>query len=75
VLTRSQLLTAVWQQPGSLTTRTVDNFIVRLRKYFERDPARPRHFLSVRGAGYRFVAAGDDAAESADEPDGKPEES
>jgi two-component system OmpR family response regulator len=66
VLTRSQLLTAVWQQPGSLTTRTVDNFIVRLRKYFERDPAKPRHFLSVRGAGYRFVAAGDDSAAAKD---------
>jgi len=71
VLTRAQLLTAVWQQPGGLTTRTVDNFIVRLRKYFEKDPAHPRHVLSVRGAGYRFVAAGDDtnAANTPDEPD------
>jgi two-component system OmpR family response regulator len=69
VLTRAQLLTAVWQQPGSLTTRTVDNFIVRLRKYFEKDPARPRHFLSVRGAGYRFVAAGDDSGSGAEAPD------
>jgi two-component system alkaline phosphatase synthesis response regulator PhoP len=69
VLTRSQLLTAVWQQPGTLTTRTVDNFIVRLRKYFERDPTHPRHFLSVRGAGYRFVAEGEDTAAASDEPD------
>jgi two-component system alkaline phosphatase synthesis response regulator PhoP len=56
VITRSQLLDNVWGLSGSPTTRTVDNFIVRLRRYFERDPARPRHFLSVRGAGYRFVS-------------------
>jgi two-component system alkaline phosphatase synthesis response regulator PhoP len=42
------------------TTRTVDNFIVNLRKYFESDPANPQHFLSVRGAGYRFVAKGEE---------------
>jgi two-component system OmpR family response regulator len=59
VVTRGQLLEEVWGQPQSITTRTVDNFIVNLRKYFEIDPARPRHFLSVRGAGYRFVAEGD----------------
>jgi two-component system OmpR family response regulator len=59
VVTRGQLLEDVWGQPQSITTRTVDNFIVNLRKYFEADPARPRHFLSVRGAGYRFVANGE----------------
>ena len=36
-------------------TRTVDNFLVRLRKLFEADPAQPAHFLTVRGVGYRFV--------------------
>jgi DNA-binding response OmpR family regulator len=56
VVTRPQLLTDVWDQPAGLTTRTVDNFIVRLRKNFEVDPQAPRHFISVRGAGYRFVA-------------------
>jgi two-component system OmpR family response regulator len=60
VISRSTLLTDVWDQPATLTTRTVDNFIVRLRKYFERDPADPKHFLSVRGAGYRFVAKPDE---------------
>lgn len=60
VVTRSELLEGVWGMSHSPTTRTVDNFIVNLRKHFERDPARPRHFLSVRGAGYRFVAAGVD---------------
>jgi two-component system OmpR family response regulator len=59
VVTRGELLENVWGLPHSITTRTVDNFIVNLRKYFETDPGHPRHFLSVRGAGYRFVAAGD----------------
>jgi two-component system alkaline phosphatase synthesis response regulator PhoP len=58
VVTRGELLEHVWELPHSITTRTVDNFIVNLRKYFEIDPSHPRHFLSVRGAGYRFVAAG-----------------
>jgi two-component system, OmpR family, alkaline phosphatase synthesis response regulator PhoP len=61
VVTRSQLLEHVWGMNHSPTTRTVDNFIVNLRKYFEIDPARPRHFLSVRGAGYRFVASDEEA--------------
>lgn len=58
VVTRGELLEHVWGLPHTITTRTVDNFIVNLRKYFEADPARPRYFLSVRGAGYRFVARG-----------------
>lgn len=57
VIGRSELLERVWGQPNIETTRTIDNFIVRLRKYFEPDPARPRYFLSVRGAGYRFVSS------------------
>ncbi len=56
VVTRAELLENVWGMSHMPTTRTVDNFIVNLRKYFEEDPARPKHFLSVRGAGYRFVA-------------------
>ena len=66
VLSRAELLTGVWDQPADLTTRTVDNFVMRLRKTFEPDPAEPQHFLSVRGAGYRFVAAGE-AAEPPEE--------
>jgi two-component system alkaline phosphatase synthesis response regulator PhoP len=57
VVTRSELLEHVWGLSHDTTTRTVDNFIVNLRKYFELDPAAPKHFLSVRGAGYRFVAS------------------
>ena len=56
VLTRNELLDKVWGFDASPTTRTVDNFLVRLRQHFEIDPGRPRHFLSVRGAGYKFVA-------------------
>jgi two-component system OmpR family response regulator len=58
VVSRSQLLRDVWGFDSSPTTRTVDNFMLRLRKYFEVDPAQPRHFVSVRGTGYRFVARG-----------------
>jgi two-component system OmpR family response regulator len=59
VVTRAELLEHVWGLSHMPTTRTVDNFIVNLRKYFEVDPSRPVHFLSVRGAGYRFVAEGE----------------
>jgi two-component system OmpR family response regulator len=59
VVTRGELLENVWGLSHMPTTRTVDNFIVNLRKYFEEDPAKPKHFLSVRGAGYRFVASGE----------------
>lgn len=56
VVSRAELLEQVWGMSSTPTTRTVDNFIMQLRKFFELDPAQPRHFLSVRGAGYRFVA-------------------
>lgn len=63
VVGRDELLEHVWGFDAAPTTRTVDNFVMRLRKYFERDPAHPRHFLSVRGAGYRFIARPDVHAE------------
>ena len=74
VLTRNQLLDNVWGVDSSPTTRTVDNFIVRLRQHFETDPANPRHFLSVRGVGYRFVAnpADSDKNETAGEVEPEP---
>ena len=55
VLSRAELLEGVWGMAPDTETRTLDNFIVRLRRYFEADPAMPRHFLTVRGRGYRFV--------------------
>ncbi len=55
VLSREELLEQVWNLRNAPNTRSVDNFIVRLRKYFEREPDRPAHFVSHRGSGYRFV--------------------
>ena len=57
VLSRSKILRDVWEQGSEVSSRTIDNFVMRLRKYIEPDPANPRHLLSVRGTGYRFVAA------------------
>ncbi len=56
VLSRTQILNDVWDQGADVTSRTIDNFVMRLRKYLEQDPGNPRHLLSVRGTGYRFVA-------------------
>jgi two-component system, OmpR family, alkaline phosphatase synthesis response regulator PhoP len=58
VIPRDELLENVWKMPGTINTRAVDQFIRRLRKTFEPDPASPRHFLTIRDVGYRFVAAG-----------------
>ena len=55
VISRETFLEEVWGLPGSLATRTVDNFIRKLRQALEENPSRPRHITSVRGAGYRFV--------------------
>jgi DNA-binding response OmpR family regulator len=55
VLSRQHLLDTVWGMKGDIETRTVDNFVARLRKYLEEDPANPKHLVSVRGRGYRFV--------------------
>jgi two-component system OmpR family response regulator len=59
VIPRRELLENVWGLSGALNTRAPDQFIRRLRKTFEPDPARPRHFLTIRDAGYRFVAKPD----------------
>jgi DNA-binding response OmpR family regulator len=56
VVSRKSLLDEVWGVREDTDTRAIDNFIVRLRKYIEPEPARPRHLLTVRGVGYRFVA-------------------
>ena len=54
VLSREKILEIGWGYTGRMTTRTVDNFIVRFRKYFEEDPKRPQYFKSVRSVGYIF---------------------
>jgi len=62
VIPRRELLENVWGVPGTLNTRAPDQFIRRLRKAFEPDPAQPRHFLTIRDAGYRFLANPDQDA-------------
>jgi len=55
VVSREELLTRVWGLTRAPATRTIDTFMLNLRKSFEVDPSKPVHFLSVRGTGYRFV--------------------
>ncbi len=56
-VSRKKLLEEVWGLHEDTDTRAIDNFIVRLRRYLEDDASRPRHVLTVRGVGYRFVAS------------------
>lgn len=56
-VSRKALLEEVWGLREDTDTRAIDNFIVRLRRYIEDDPARPRHLVTVRGVGYRFVSS------------------
>jgi len=58
IVSREDLLERVWGYDVFPSTRTVDNFILRLRKRFEKDPANPQHFLTVWGVGYRFLKEG-----------------
>ena len=55
VVSRQQILQAVWGYDVYPSTRTIDNFLLSFRKSFEKDPKRPTFFLSVRGVGYKFV--------------------
>jgi DNA-binding response OmpR family regulator len=57
VVSRKQILEEVWGLHEDTDTRAIDNFVVRLRRYIEDDPAKPRHLLTVRGVGYRFLAS------------------
>ena len=56
IISRSAILEDVWRVHQDTDTRAIDNFIVRLRRYIEDDPANPSHLLTVRGIGYRFLA-------------------
>ena len=60
LIPRQEILEKVWQMPGHINTRAPDQFILRLRKIFEEDPANPRHFLTIRDLGYRFIARPDE---------------
>lgn len=55
-VSRKAMLEEIWGLREDTDTRPIDNFIVRLRRYIEEDPGHPRHLLTVRGVGYRFVA-------------------
>jgi two-component system alkaline phosphatase synthesis response regulator PhoP len=55
VVSREQILEVVWGYDIYPSTRTVDNFILAFRKYFETDPKNPKYFFSIRGVGYKFV--------------------
>jgi two-component system, OmpR family, alkaline phosphatase synthesis response regulator PhoP len=57
-VSRKQILQEVWNLHEDTDTRAIDNFIVRLRRYIEPEPAKPRYLLTVRGIGYRFVPGG-----------------
>jgi two-component system, OmpR family, alkaline phosphatase synthesis response regulator PhoP len=55
VVSRKNILEEVWGLHEDTDTRAIDNFIVRLRRYIEKDPVHPQHLLTVRGVGYRFL--------------------
>ena len=55
VVSRKAILEDVWGLHEDTDTRAIDNFIVRLRRYIEKDPSKPQHLLTVRGVGYRFL--------------------
>lgn len=55
VLTREEILEKVWGYEVFPSTRTVDNYILKFRRYFEHEPKAPKHFHSVRGVGYKFT--------------------
>jgi DNA-binding response OmpR family regulator len=55
-VSRKAILADVWDLHEDTDTRAIDNFIVRLRRYVEADPTKPKHLLTVRGVGYKFVA-------------------
>jgi DNA-binding response OmpR family regulator len=55
-VSRKSILEDVWGLHEDTDTRAIDNFIVRLRRYIEKDPSKPKHLLTVRGVGYRFLA-------------------
>jgi DNA-binding response OmpR family regulator len=55
IVSRKELLEQVWHVREDTDTRAIDNFIVRLRRYIEEDPASPRYLQTIRGVGYRFM--------------------
>jgi len=58
-VSRKEILQDVWNLHEDTDTRAIDNFIVRLRRYIEPKPSKPRYLLTVRGLGYQFVPKGE----------------
>ena len=54
VISRDQIIEALWDKNENASARTIDNYILNFRKYFEKNPKEPVHFLSIRGVGYKF---------------------
>ena len=69
VLSRARIQSEVWKDSADISSRSIDNFVMRLRRMIETDPSSPRHLLSVRGTGYRFVREphGDEASAANDQ--------
>jgi DNA-binding response OmpR family regulator len=70
VLSRARIQSEVWKDSADISSRSIDNFVMRLRRMIETDPSSPRHLLSVRGTGYRFVREphGDESPVTNDQP-------
>ena len=55
VVSREEILNALWPENSSPNSRTIDNYILNFRKHFEANPKQPKHFISLRGIGYKFI--------------------
>ena len=55
VVSREVILNSIWPENASPNSRTIDNYILNFRKHFELDPKHPKHFISLRGVGYKFI--------------------
>jgi len=56
VISREEIISSLWQPEDNASSRTIDNYILAFRKYFELHPKEPEHFFSIRGVGYKFSA-------------------
>lgn len=56
VISRDEIIDALWEEDENASSRTIDNYILNFRKHFENNPKEPRHFHSIRGVGYKFTS-------------------
>ncbi len=69
IIPKGELLREVWEMPANVSTRAPDQFIARLRKMFEKDKSKPKHFITIRDAGYQFLPDGEAVEEKKPEAD------